>query len=115
KGKWRPWAKLSGQIATSPGGYNKELLILEKRRDGKEFEVHTDLNNLIEYYYPIRNMYLFTSALLAMLLMLNQFTETLLSKIFIGLIAVIALYLIMIAIKYLKIIKNYRKRSKIYE
>ena len=115
KGKWRPWAKLSGQIATSPGGYNKELLILEKRRDGKKFEVHTDLKNLIEYYSPIRNMYLFTSLLLAMLLVLNQFTETLLSKIFIGAIAIITAYLISIEIRYSKIINNYKKRNKIYE
>lgn len=32
--KWRPYAKGLGQINTSPGGFNKELLILEKRKDG---------------------------------------------------------------------------------
>jgi hypothetical protein len=35
KVRWRPYAKGMGQIATSPGGFNKELLILEKKRDGK--------------------------------------------------------------------------------
>lgn len=29
KVKWRPYAKGLGQIATSPGGFNKELLIVE--------------------------------------------------------------------------------------
>jgi len=31
KVKWRPWAKASGQITTSPGTFNKELLIIEKK------------------------------------------------------------------------------------
>lgn len=28
--KWRPYAAGNGKIASSPGGYNKELLIVEK-------------------------------------------------------------------------------------
>ncbi|WP_018750576.1 hypothetical protein [Paenibacillus sanguinis] len=31
--RWRPYGKGWGQIATSPGTFNKELLILEKKRE----------------------------------------------------------------------------------
>lgn len=43
--RWRPWGKCWGQIAVSPGSYNRELLIVEKKRDGKPFELHTDLRD----------------------------------------------------------------------
>lgn len=115
KVRLRPWAKLSGQIVTSPGGYNKELLILEKKKDSKRFELHTDSNSLIKYYYPIRNMYLFTSILLFLLISLNQSAISILSKIVIGFIGTIAVVLLILAIKYSKIINNYKKRSKIYQ
>lgn len=35
----RPWAKGSGILSTSPGRYNKELLIVEKPNDGSPFEI----------------------------------------------------------------------------
>lgn len=36
----RPWAEKGGYIATSPGAYNRELLIVEKENDGRPFELH---------------------------------------------------------------------------
>lgn len=61
KVKWRPWAKGMGQLATSPGSFNKELLIVEKKKDGKPFKLHTDLNDLISGYRTIRNAYLWNA------------------------------------------------------
>lgn len=58
KVRWRPWAKGAGQVATAPGGFNKELLILEKERDGTPFVLHTDLEDRMQYYQSLRNMHL---------------------------------------------------------
>lgn len=65
--KWRPYAVGMGQIATSPGGFNKELLILEKKRDGKPFELHTDLTDKLDIYRRIKRAY--TWAVLIILLL----------------------------------------------
>lgn len=58
KMKFRPWAKGSAKIATTAGGYNKEIFIIEKKKDGKSFEIHTSKKDLAEYYQPMRNMWL---------------------------------------------------------
>ena len=41
KVRWRPYGRGRGQLATAPGRYNKELLIVEKENDGTPFELHT--------------------------------------------------------------------------
>ena len=53
---WRPTGKGIGQLATSPGGYNKELLIIEKSKDGKPFNIYSNYKDLINYYIPLRNI-----------------------------------------------------------
>lgn len=40
--KWRPYADLQGQIATSPGMINREILVIEKRADQKPFQLFSD-------------------------------------------------------------------------
>lgn len=61
KVRWRPYAKGMGQIVTSPGGINQELFIVEKRKDGKPFKLHTDLRDLISNYRVFRNSYLWAA------------------------------------------------------
>ncbi|MDR1060940.1 MAG: DUF2812 domain-containing protein [Clostridiales bacterium] len=61
KAKWRPWARGAGQIATAPGGYFKELLIVEKKRDGKPFELHSDLTDKLSLYKRIRGACLWST------------------------------------------------------
>jgi len=58
KVRWRPFGRGIGQIVTSPGGYNKEILIIEKKADGESFDVHSDYDGLIAYYQSIRGMYI---------------------------------------------------------
>ena len=58
KARWRPFGRGSGQIVTSPGGYNKEILIIEKKADGESFDVHSNYDDLIAYYQSIRGMYI---------------------------------------------------------
>lgn len=67
KVKWRPYGKGVGQITTSPGTYNKELLIVEKPADGKPFELHTSNADKATYYKPLRNAWLSTAVLLLVL------------------------------------------------
>lgn len=75
KVKWRPWATGAGQIATYPGSYNKELLIIERKRDGKPFEMHTDLEDIARYYRRLRNAYLFYGLTFGLALLINLFTQ----------------------------------------
>lgn len=62
--KWRPYGQGMGQIATSPGNYNKELFIIEKQNDGKPFEIHTSNQDRANYYKPLRNVWLTTTLLI---------------------------------------------------
>ena len=55
--KWRPWGEGAGQIATAPGSLQKELIIVEKKKDGKPFVLHTDLTDLLTVYRKIRTAY----------------------------------------------------------
>jgi hypothetical protein len=57
KVRWRPYAKGMGQIATSPGGFNKELLIVEKKKGEPPFELHTDVQDKLDAYKAVRRIY----------------------------------------------------------
>lgn len=69
----RPWATEGGYIATKSTTYNKELLIVEKFNDGKDFELHTSYEDQINYYKSIRNPWL-TVCLLWVLLTIFQWS-----------------------------------------
>ena len=69
--RWRPWARGAGQIASSPGGFGRELLILEKERDGTPFELHTEPADVSAYQSTLRNMYLTLLLLCVMGAVLN--------------------------------------------
>jgi hypothetical protein len=60
---WRPWAEGRGQIATSPGSYQKELLIVEKKRDDKPFILHSDPSDQIETYRQNSRPYYFNAVM----------------------------------------------------
>lgn len=109
--KWRPYAKGTGQLATSPGAYNHEILIIEKKQDGKPFETHTDYDDLISYYSKIRNMYATSAALLILLVVFGRAYSntfeflTLWIKIIVGAIGGVMAYL---AIRYSAHIYRYK-------
>ncbi len=63
KVRWRPYGKGWGKLATSPGQYNKELLIVEKEADGMPFQLHTSHDDQARYFRVLRNLWL-TPALL---------------------------------------------------
>src|SRR5690606_12573711 len=54
KARFRPFTNSGGRIATSKGMINKELLILEKKNDGKPFEVYSNIEDKIYRLKEIR-------------------------------------------------------------
>ena len=113
--RWRPWARGGGRIATKPGGYDSELIIVEKARSASPLELHTDMRELADYYATIRNSYL-TAVFLFAIFGIIGFTP------FINLTvpacaascALSALFFIP-AMKYARIAGRYRRISKTNE
>ncbi|MFR8665013.1 MAG: DUF2812 domain-containing protein [Oscillospiraceae bacterium] len=58
KVRYRPWAEKGGRIATNNTTFNKELLIVEKEKDGKPFDLHTSFEDEIQYYESLRKPYI---------------------------------------------------------
>ena len=67
KVKWRLYGTGMGQISTNPGSYNKELLIVEKKNDGKPFDLYTSNKDKAVYYKKLRNVWLSLFVLLLLL------------------------------------------------
>lgn len=63
KVRWRPYGEGLGQIATSPGGYNQELLLVEKENDGLPFQLHSTHADQAHYWGTLGKLWL-TPALL---------------------------------------------------
>lgn len=116
KMKFRPWSN-GGKISTSPGSFNKELLILEKQNDGMDFNLHTSNDDLIKYLTPIRNMYLFTTILLAITTFISKYKANnhLLLNTLLGALILITLFLGIQTVKYFSLVKKYKKNKKLYE
>lgn len=111
KVRWRPFAKGSGQIATNPGSYNKELFIVEKKNDGLPFELHTTYADKAAYYKPLRNAWLCTTLLFAVLCILLYIQSTT-SLIHFMIWGGLALLSIIPAVQYQKRISKYTKLAQ---
>lgn len=64
KFQWRPFGKGMGQLSTSPGTFNRELLIVGKKKDGKPFELHSTNADKADYLKVLRNAWLSAALLL---------------------------------------------------
>jgi len=125
KAKWRPWAKGMGQIATSPGSFNRELLIVEKSKDGKPIDLHTDLKDLLSGYRTLQKAYLWGAtqmlalAIIVFILLLNENNKSLsVFNLRFYLVIVTAILGVLWSIpifKYSKIIGKLKQESKTYE
>ncbi|NLP33676.1 MAG: DUF2812 domain-containing protein [Clostridiales bacterium] len=80
KARWRPYGKGSGQIAVNPGNYNKELLIVEKKNDGRSFELHTTNEDKASYYKTLRNAFLIIAVLFLIFSIISYFQMQSFSK-----------------------------------
>lgn len=118
KFRLRPYGEGAGLISTSPGSYNRELLILEKKRDGKPFNLHTNYGDLMNYYRPIRNAYVSLWLLMAFLIggswIPNLYMEPIhpAGRVVLGIMSIALLIPIM---KYSSLIGKYKKRSRLNE
>lgn len=120
KVKLRPYASGMGRIAASPGGFNKELLILEKKRDGKSFELHTDIADKLDIYRRVKRAY--TWAVL-MILLLGAMTFIPNTSSISDTMTLVVRVLLLIAcgmllfplVKYSSLIKCLKDEGKIYE
>lgn len=60
--RFRPWAEPGARLATNATTLNRELLIVEKKNDGRPFELHTEAADAIAILRPMRNAYLLLGA-----------------------------------------------------
>ena len=101
----RPWAEKGGIISTNRSTYNRELLIVEKKNDGKPFELHTEKEDLADYHrrlsYP---WYFMAFVMLAMLIVF--FPAPVPTVIFAVLSALSILPIILLSIKAAKLRKE---------
>lgn len=120
KVRWRPYAKGMGQIATSPGGFNRELLIVEKKRDGKPFEMHTDVHDKLDAYKSVRRAYfwavLIMFGLVAATFIPNMSTLSVaMTWVLRAAVAVVGILLIIPTVKYSLLVNRLRNENKIFE
>lgn len=115
--RWRPWTKGAAQIVTSPGNYNKELLIVERVKSSTVFALHTNLRELSKYFTTVRNAYFSATILLLLpfLLNINKFKTINFSFFAIVSFTLLYLLLLIITIKYSMLAKKYKKESKIHQ
>lgn len=116
KAVWWPWAQGTGQIATSPGSYNRELLIVEKKRDGKPFELHTDLQDRLSRYRFVLKAYFWNVALLLILLLVLLWAAGSASGFWLWAVRAAAAALLILygipAVKYCRSYRSLREESK---
>ncbi len=120
KVRWRPYAKGMGQIVTSPGGFNKELLILEKGRDGKPFELHTDIRDKLDTYKTIRRAYswaVFKILLLGVVTFIPNIPSISITMIWVlrAIILFLSILFVIPAIKGSLLISQLKAENKIFE
>lgn len=74
KAVWRPWGEGAGQISTSPGSFNKELLLVGRRADARPFELHTAPEDKAEYMSMLARAFLYrAAALIALGILLGMY------------------------------------------
>ena len=73
---YRPWAEKGGKLGTSRTTLNKELLLIEKPKDGKPFELHTTYEDRIKYMKSLRNPWLCLCLMFLLFLMMELFFQS---------------------------------------
>lgn len=98
KVRYRPWAEKGGRIATDNTTFNKELLIIEKEKDGRPFELHTSFEDKIQYYESLQKPY---AVFFLLFLLIGILTKVLLLSL-LGLIPLIPALIYHYQVKILK-------------
>ena len=72
KVRLRPWAKRGGRVTTDAGTFHRELLIVEKEKDGKFFELHTTYEDRAQYYRILQKPWLFLLFMFTLFAVFNR-------------------------------------------
>ena len=111
--RWRPFGKGMGQFSTSPGTFNRELLIVGKKKDGKPFELHSTNADKAKYLKVLRNAWL-SATLLFLVFAVWKYLSEWVSVTFLVMCAAFILSLIPVFL-YQRQIRHLKKSSQIQE
>lgn len=70
--RWRPYADKGARMATSNAMIKRELLILEKENDGKEFEINTNRTDKINALRIMRKPTIMMLLLIGLLILMSN-------------------------------------------
>lgn len=112
----RVWDKLPHH----PEGFNKELLILEKKRDGKPFELHTDLSDKLNTYKTVRHAYAWAVLMLLSLIAVTFIPGVSSASVLVMwalriVAAILALLFIIPTMKYSSLVGQLKEEGKTFE
>ena len=107
---YRPWANKGGKISTTKTTYNREMLIVEKENDGKPFDLHTEKEDLINYYARTCRPWYY-AMVMALLVAIICWPNVLRTAIFGSLTILLALPVLLMTLK----IQKLKKENKLAE
>ena len=110
---WRPYGQGRGQLSTYPGTFNRELLIVGKKKDGKPFELHSTNADKADYLRVLRNAWLSIAAFFLVFAVWKYFSERI-SVTFLVMSVACILSLIPVFL-YQKQIQYFKKAAEIQE
>lgn len=114
KVRWRPYGKGGGQVATSPGNYNKEIMIVGKRRDGKPSNIFSNNADMADYYRLLLNVFIGLFLLIAVVIGVELYRHTHSARLLVvGGLALVGLLLPIT--KYIRMIAHYKKQGHTQE
>lgn len=108
--RWRPFGKGTGQFSTNPGTFNRELLIIGKKRDGKAFELHSTNEDKAEYLSVVRKAWLSAALLFLVLAAVRYRSESISATVII--LGVLGILTLIPVLPYQKKIRQYKKAAQ---
>ena len=113
KMRFRPYAEKGGHLASTTGTYNKEILIIEKKRDEESFDIHSNYRDIVKWLISIRRIYLaylFAVTVSAIFLIWLAYNIWLTFALIIGFGILLS-----IVLHYTRSIVLYKRKSRIHE
>lgn len=111
--RWRPFGKGMGQFTTNPGTFNRELLIVGKKTDGKPFELHSTNEDRAEYLSVLRNAWLSASLLFLVLAAVRYRSESMTAAVMI--LCILGILTLLPVFPYQKKIHHFKQAGEIQE
>lgn len=117
--KYRPWGNGWGKISTSPGSYNKELLIIETLSSDDKLDIHTDIADRILAYQNVINSLFYAVIMMLVLIAVSFFrNEHIIKEIMWGIRVILIVVTVLWSVPLVKLISkklSLKEESKISE